>query len=248
MSDSSDDDFKLFISKRFNKRRKELFSQTRLAAIMGVGFQQIQKYENGENWISTATMVILARVLGVFTNYFYTSNDTLTLPENVKVEEIYTKFTAAEHELLGRRKELTQDNRKQLMKSIRVRVEKNINAHIGDRMKKRRKALGLSQKDLGEPVGITWQQVHKYESGRDRARLGRLQKCANTLQVPVEYFFEDLDCGPLPNDVRREFDLIERALVMNFRYLTDGQKEDVLTAVRNLQPIVWRRPVSNMHS
>jgi transcriptional regulator with XRE-family HTH domain len=52
--------------------------------------------------------------------------------------------------------------------------------------------LGMSQTDLGHAVGVTFQQVQKYEKGTNRISASRLQQIARVLQVPVTYFFDDL--------------------------------------------------------
>jgi len=55
----------------------------------------------------------------------------------------------------------------------------------------RRKMLGLSQEKLGEKLGITFQQIQKYEKGTNRVGASRLQAMADALEVPVSYFFPD---------------------------------------------------------
>ena len=67
-----------------------------------------------------------------------------------------------------------------------------IDVHVGSRMRMRRMMLGLSQEKLGESLGISFQQVQKYEKGTNRIGAGRLQGIATTLEVPVSYFYEDL--------------------------------------------------------
>jgi transcriptional regulator with XRE-family HTH domain len=62
---------------------------------------------------------------------------------------------------------------------------------VGMRVRVRRKELGLSQSSLGEKVGITFQQIQKYEKGTNRIGAGRLQAMANALGVSVSYFFPD---------------------------------------------------------
>ena len=64
--------------------------------------------------------------------------------------------------------------------------------HVGSRIRLRRNMLGMSQEKLGENLGITFQQIQKYEKGTNRVGASRLQAIANTLSVPVAFFFEDL--------------------------------------------------------
>jgi transcriptional regulator with XRE-family HTH domain len=60
----------------------------------------------------------------------------------------------------------------------------------------RRTMLGMSQTELGNALGLTFQQVQKYEKGTNRISASKLQKIAQTLQVPVPFFFEELSGGP----------------------------------------------------
>jgi transcriptional regulator with XRE-family HTH domain len=68
-----------------------------------------------------------------------------------------------------------------------------VDIHVGKRLRSRRTILGLSQEDIGDSVGITFQQVQKYERGLNRIGSSRLYEFACILGVGVSYFFEDLD-------------------------------------------------------
>jgi transcriptional regulator with XRE-family HTH domain len=63
--------------------------------------------------------------------------------------------------------------------------------YVGSRVRMRRKMLGLSQEKLGEKLGITFQQIQKYEKGTNRVGASRLQAIAEVMEVPVSYFFPD---------------------------------------------------------
>lgn len=65
-----------------------------------------------------------------------------------------------------------------------------IDVHVGHRVRARRKMLGLSQTQLGKELGVTFQQVQKYERGMNRIGSSRLFRIAGALDVPVSYFFE----------------------------------------------------------
>lgn len=67
----------------------------------------------------------------------------------------------------------------------------SVDAYVGSRIKLRRNLLGISQERLAEEVGITFQQVQKYERGLNRVSAGRLWKIAKTLGVSVNFFFEE---------------------------------------------------------
>jgi transcriptional regulator with XRE-family HTH domain len=62
--------------------------------------------------------------------------------------------------------------------------------YVGIAMRARRKELGLSQTDLAKAIGVTFQQVQKYENGINRVGAGRLSAISQALQVPVTYFFQ----------------------------------------------------------
>jgi transcriptional regulator with XRE-family HTH domain len=63
--------------------------------------------------------------------------------------------------------------------------------YVGGRIRLRRNMLGMSQEKLGESLGITFQQIQKYEKGTNRVGASRLQAIAQILSVPVAFFFED---------------------------------------------------------
>lgn len=67
-----------------------------------------------------------------------------------------------------------------------------VDIHVGERIRQRRALLGMSQTALGEAVGLTFQQIQKYERGANRTASSRLYEFANVLSVPIAYFFEGL--------------------------------------------------------
>jgi len=103
-------------------------------------------------------------------------------------------------------------------------------ANVGDRLRARRILLGMSQKDLGSKVNLTFQQIQKYERGANRIGAGQLHDFAQILQVDIGYFFEGLDTGraidaaPLP----------ERATLALARDIEDIADPEVRTALTNL--------------
>jgi transcriptional regulator with XRE-family HTH domain len=66
-----------------------------------------------------------------------------------------------------------------------------IDVHVGSRVRLRRNMLGMSQERLGELLGITFQQIQKYEKGTNRVGASRLQAIASILNVPPAFFFEN---------------------------------------------------------
>ena len=73
-----------------------------------------------------------------------------------------------------------------------------IDKHVGSRVRMRRLMLDMSQTDLGDALGLTFQQVQKYEKGANRVSASRLQHLSQILQVPVPFFFEG---APAPIDL-----------------------------------------------
>ena len=67
-----------------------------------------------------------------------------------------------------------------------------IDVHVGARVRLRRTLLGLSQEKLGEAIGLTFQQVQKYERGANRIGASRLWELSGVLDVPVQYFFAEM--------------------------------------------------------
>ena len=78
-----------------------------------------------------------------------------------------------------------------------------IDAYIGGRVRERRVSLGLSARELAEIIGLSTPAVLKYETGGNRILVRRLYEIAQALNLPIEYFFEGLDTGPLPAPTHR---------------------------------------------
>lgn len=79
----------------------------------------------------------------------------------------------------------------------------SVDAHVGKRIKLRRIALGFSQEKLGELVGITFQQIQKYERGANRVGASRLYDIAGALDVPLTFFFDGVDRHPPPGTLQK---------------------------------------------
>ncbi len=74
----------------------------------------------------------------------------------------------------------------------RTGVPSPVDVHVGARVRVRRTLLGMSQTKLGEAIGLTFQQVQKYESGANRISASRLFDLSRLLDVPIQYFFDDM--------------------------------------------------------
>lgn len=70
-----------------------------------------------------------------------------------------------------------------------------VDMHVGARVRLRRTLLGMSQEKLGDAIGLTFQQVQKYERGANRIGASRLYDLSQVLDVPVSFFFDDMPAG-----------------------------------------------------
>lgn len=95
-----------------------------------------------------------------------------------------------------------------------------IDKHVGSRVRMRRMMLSMSQEKLGDALGLTFQQVQKYEKGTNRIGASRLQQISNILQVPVEFFFEG--APHLGGASRVDGDAPSPAYVSDFLASSDG--------------------------
>ncbi len=67
-----------------------------------------------------------------------------------------------------------------------------VDVHVGARLRQRRSLLGMNQTALGDAIGLTFQQMQKYERGRNRISASRLFDLSRVLDVPIEHFFDDM--------------------------------------------------------
>ena len=116
----------------------------------------------------------------------------------------------------------------------------DVDRHVGARIRDRRILLGLTQQQIAELIGVTYQQAHKYEKGMNRVAAGRLYRIAQALGVEVSYFFEGLQTAdrfvPSPQqrmllDLARNYLRIpvpehQKAIVALARALAEAANED----------------------
>jgi transcriptional regulator with XRE-family HTH domain len=111
-----------------------------------------------------------------------------------------------------------------------------VDVHVGSRVRLRRTLLGMSQERLGEAIGLTFQQVQKYERGANRIGASRLYDLSRVLDVPVSFFFDDIDpavaapaseTASVPDEARGEPDPMMRRetleLVRAYYRIPDSQ-------------------------
>jgi transcriptional regulator with XRE-family HTH domain len=115
-----------------------------------------------------------------------------------------------------------------------------IDRHVGSRVRMRRMLAGVSQEKLGEALGLTFQQVQKYEKGSNRISASRLQQIAQMLEVPVSFFFEGAPTGAAPEGGFA--DMAATSYVSDFLATSEGvQLTKAFVRIRN--PRVRRRVV-----
>ena len=106
-----------------------------------------------------------------------------------------------------------------------------IDIHVGSRLRLRRLAVGLSQERLAKSIGITFQQIQKYERGTNRIVASRLHDLARVLNVPVGYFFSEMDESELPDSAPTAR---EEAVVMSPDLMAEKETLDLIRCYYNI--------------
>lgn len=78
-----------------------------------------------------------------------------------------------------------------------------VDAYVSSRLKAIRIKIGITQKDLAKTIGVTFQQIQKYENGKNRISASRLYEFSKIMKVPISYFFDGYEDG---NDVEYDID------------------------------------------
>jgi transcriptional regulator with XRE-family HTH domain len=103
-----------------------------------------------------------------------------------------------------------------------------IDVHVGSRIRLRRTLLGMSQERLGEALGLTFQQVQKYESGVNRVSASRLFNLSRVLDVPIGFFFDDV-----PDVVLGRRETLE-LVGAYYRIIDPAVRKNVLDLIKSL--------------
>ena len=105
----------------------------------------------------------------------------------------------------------------------------DVDRYVGARIRERRIMLGLTQQQMAELIGVTYQQAHKYEKGINRVAAGRLYSIAGALGVEVGYFYEGLHAaaGFIPSPSQRM--LLD--LARNFLHISDPSHREAIRAL-----------------
>jgi len=104
----------------------------------------------------------------------------------------------------------------------------SVDRYVGARIRERRIMLGLTQQQLADLIGVTYQQAHKYERGINRVSAGRLFEIARVLSVPIGYFYEGLAEGsePRPPSARERMML---ELARNFSEIRNEKHQEAFS-------------------
>ena len=109
----------------------------------------------------------------------------------------------------------------------RARSTGAIDDYVGARVRERRIMLGLTQQQLAEMIGVTYQQAHKYERGINRVSAGRLYEIARVLNAPITYFYEGLgEETPRPVAPRQQM-LLE--IARNFTEIQNEKHQEAIS-------------------
>ena len=106
--------------------------------------------------------------------------------------------------------------------------DNNVDLLIGTKIRLRRHVLGMSQTDLGNRIGVTFQQVQKYEKGHNKIVASRLLEVTNIMDVPISYFFEDLNNTPSQESLK----VSEKVLEFNYDDLEDSNGREAINLVK----------------
>jgi transcriptional regulator with XRE-family HTH domain len=117
----------------------------------------------------------------------------------------------------------------------------DIDLHVGKRLRRRRRLLGLTQQQLAESVGIRFQQIQKYECGANRVSASRLFELAESLDVPVQYFYEGLSTrDEVPNENTLAHDVLSQKetvdLIRAYYRLGERPRKRLLELAKSLGP------------
>lgn len=119
-----------------------------------------------------------------------------------------------------------------------------IDVHVGSRVRLRRTLLGMSQERLGDAIGLTFQQVQKYERGANRIGSSRLYELSRVLDVPVSFFFDDAPDMPMPTGIAPS-GLAEEAGEAHFEQDTMARREtlELVRLYYRISDLVLRKRV-----
>jgi transcriptional regulator with XRE-family HTH domain len=111
----------------------------------------------------------------------------------------------------------------------------HIDEHLGKRLRRRRRLLGLTQQQLANACGVRFQQIQKYECAANRMSAARVWQLAKVLEVPVSYFYDGLDAPAADDEQREPFTREEtRDLIRAYYSLSERPRRRLLDLAKSL--------------
>lgn len=115
-----------------------------------------------------------------------------------------------------------------------------IDRQVGSQVRARRQALGMSQSKLADAVGLTFQQIQKYEKGANRISASRLQQFYNILGVPVHFFFQDSSSS----SSQRKMKSADPAITHVSEFIASEDGQDLMKAYMKIKDVKLRRSIA----
>ena len=119
----------------------------------------------------------------------------------------------------------------------------SVDEYVGSKLKLKRSSIGITQNELGDMVGVTFQQIQKYEKGANRIGAGKLYEFAKILNVPINYFFDGFDDSKLDKTVLepkqqittfKSFNLPDREINLLLKFYSRISDKKIRGSVINL--------------
>jgi len=120
--------------------------------------------------------------------------------------------------------------------------KQDVDVHVGKRLRLRRTMMGLSQEAVAKAVGITFQQVQKYEKGANAMNANRLYEFGQFMHVPVAYFFEGLDHGEAATGFSEEGEKFEHSV----RRVSDRESLEMMKAFKRIKEQIIRKRLADL--
>lgn len=130
--------------------------------------------------------------------------------------------------------------------ALRTISKQDVDAHVGKRLRLRRTMMGLSQEAVARSVGITFQQVQKYEKGSNAMNSGRLYEFARFMNVPVAYFFEGLEAFAAQGDKSAAGFAESGAEKFDHKSVSDRESLEIMKAFKRIKEQVIRKRLADL--
>ncbi len=122
----------------------------------------------------------------------------------------------------------------------------DIDGYVGKRLKQRRTIMGLSQEAVAKAVGITFQQVQKYEKGSNAMNASRLFEFSRFMNVPVAYFFEDIEQSSSPHKMSSGFAEAPALEFNNDNMASDRESLEMMKSFKRIKNPVVRKRIADL--